>query len=489
ENIVLFTPYIFLETQKYSLHFECSSSLFLQSHTCGELRPAHVGEEVTLWLDFSGLAKMYLKKALCDLHPESVIRVKGTARLQPDGQENKEMPTGEVEVLAESVEILNVCHQLPCEIKDFVKYNLRLRSQLVMKIRDDLCYVHGGLWMLKTPTLFKRTPWGAKKFVVPSREPGQFYSLPQSLQQFKQHLMVAVIDRYFQLARCYRDEGSKPDRQPEFTQGLVQYAWPVLVGSNNLLLLLRFVGQIKIGCNSLLGSVLYTQCIRTFFISIQKHLKSKDQEPLKKTARSQFNQVCLPHVLKNHAAFTVRSRPLLGKAQASLVFHFLWVVDFPLFLPKEDDPGQLDSAHHPFTAPLPEDTHLLYSQSHSVHGQHYDLVLNRCEIGGGFILILKASEQQYVLEIILKDDPSLLSHLLEALDSGAHPHGGIAWGLDHLVSIIVGTPSIRDVIAFPKSFRGNDLMSHAPDFVSENQRKPYHISVKWPADGEGNQEK
>ncbi|XP_029560666.1 aspartate--tRNA ligase, mitochondrial-like [Salmo trutta] len=160
---------------------------------------------------------MYLKKALCDLHPESVIRVKGTARLQPDGQENKEMPTGEVEVLAESVEILNVCHQLPCEIKDFVK----------------------GLWMLKTPTLFKRTPWGAKKFVVPSREPGQFYSLPQSLQQFKQHLMVAVIDRYFQLARCYRDEGSKPDRQPEFTQ---------------------------------------------------KHLKSKDQEPLKKTARSQFNQ-------------------------------------------------------------------------------------------------------------------------------------------------------------------------------------------------------
>uniref|UniRef100_A0A674C1Z7 Aspartyl-tRNA synthetase 2, mitochondrial n=1 Tax=Salmo trutta TaxID=8032 RepID=A0A674C1Z7_SALTR len=334
-----------------------------QSHTCGELRPAHVGEEVTLWLDFSGLAKMYLKKALCDLHPESVIRVKGTARLQPDGQENK-MPTGEVEVLAESVEILNVCHQLPCEIKDFVKYNLRLRSQLVMKIRDDLCYVHGGLWMLKTPTLFKRTPWGAKKFVVPSREPGQFYSLPQSLQQFKQHLMVAVIDRYFQLARCYRDEGSKPDRQPEFTQGLVQYAWPVLVGSNNLLLLLRFVGQIKI-------------CIRTFFISIQKHLKSKDQEPLKKTARSQFNQ----------------------------------------------------------------------------------------------------------------DDPSLLSHLLEALDSGAHPHGGIAWGLDHLVSIIVGTPSIRDVIAFPKSFRGNDLMSHAPDFVSENQRKPYHISVKWPADGEGNQEK
>ncbi|XP_055739235.1 aspartate--tRNA ligase, mitochondrial isoform X2 [Salvelinus fontinalis] len=614
-----------LNVNKHSTCTTGSSSLSFRSHTCGELRPVDVGEEVSLcgWVqylrqdlfvimrDFSGLAqilipqdkdKINLKTALCDLPPESVIRVKGTVRLRPDGQENKEMPTGEIEVLAESVEILNVCRKLPFEIKDFVKkseslrmqyryldlrssqmqYNLRLRSQLVMKMREYLCNVHGFV-DVETPTLFKRTPGGAKEFVVPSREPGRFYSLPQSPQQFKQLLMVAGIDRYFQLARCYRDEGSKPDRQPEFTQvdiemsfvdqagirglieGLVQYSWPVEkdpvstpfpcityekamkdygVDKPDTRFAMKLMDISKTFHNTeieFLKDALNQPggCIQAICIPDgAKHLTGKDQESLKQTARTKFGQEVsvvlvkadgalksplnrlMPASAKQQLLQMAQARPgdlllisagmqecvrpLLGKLRlqcAELLegsgvavrdpsaFHFLWVVDFPLFLPKEEDPDQLESAHHPFTAPLPEDAHLLYSLPHKVRGQHYDLVLNGCEIGGGSIRIHKASDQQHVLETILKEDPSLLSHLLEALDSGAPPHGGIALGLDRFLSIIVGAPSIRDVIAFPKSFRGHDLMSRAPDFISEDELKSYHIAVNWPAGDKGNQEK
>ena len=157
-------------------------------------------------------------------------------------------------------------------------------------------------------------------------------------------------------------------------------------------------------------------------------------------------------------------------------FNFLWVCDFPLFLPS-DDGGVIESAHHPFTAPHPDDVHLLKSDPLKVRGQHYDLVLNGSEIGGGSVRIHQAEMQEYVLKEILKEDVSTLSHLIEALRCGAPPHGGIALGLDRLIAIMCNAKSIKDVIAFPKGNEGRDLMSDAPAAISQKEKELYHIEV------------
>uniref|UniRef100_A0A9J8BRD3 Aspartyl-tRNA synthetase 2, mitochondrial n=1 Tax=Cyprinus carpio carpio TaxID=630221 RepID=A0A9J8BRD3_CYPCA len=525
------------------------SSFSSRSHTCGELCSSHIDEEVTLcgWIqylrqdlfvilrDFSGLvqilipqdeSKSELKNAFLGLTLESVSMVKGRVRRRPEGQENKKMSTGEIEVCAESLEVLNTCRKLPFEIKDFVKksealrmqyryldlrsprmqYNLRLRSQMVMKMREYLCNLHGFV-DVETPTLFKRTPGGAKEFVVPSGDPGKFYCLPQSPQQFKQLLMVAGIDRYFQLARCYRDEGSKPDRQPEFTQvdieisfvdqagvkslieGLINVPFPSMTyeeamrdygvdkpdtrfGMKLVDVTTAFQGtQIEFIKDALLKP---SGCIQAICVpegTVRTESGDSDSCPntateptayrlLSDTAKQQLLQMAQANagdLIFITAGPRENACPLLGKLRLQCaellesygvpvrdpsVFHFLWVVDFPLFLPKEDNPEMLKAAHHPFTAPVPEDAHLLYTQPRKVRGQHYDLVLNGCEVGGGSI----------------------------------HP-------LCPFFSVLL---VIRDVIAFPKSFRGHDLMSPAPDFVSEEDLKLYHISVVWPsADIEG----
>ncbi|XP_068807933.1 aspartate--tRNA ligase, mitochondrial isoform X2 [Struthio camelus] len=556
------------------------SSFVARTSTCGELRSAHVGRKVTLcgWIqyqrqglflvlrDFQGLtqiiipqdeARSHVKKLLSSAPVESVVRVTGIVSPRPPGQENPKMPTGDIEVKVETAEVLNSCKKLPFEIKDFIKksealrmqyryldlrsfqlqYNLRLRSRIVMRMREYLCNLHGFV-DVETPTLFKRTPGGAKEFLVPSREAGKFYCLPQSPQQFKQLLMVGGLDRYFQVARCYRDEGSRPDRQPEFTQidiemsfvdqggiqrlieGLLQYSWPEERGP----------------ITTPFPSMTYEEALADYGtdkpdtrFGMKRYLKNKDIESLKEAAKSQFNQEIVDVICRPDGSLKSLLTKFLGQEQQSQLiqvlnmqgddvvllaagehkracsalgslrlesadlleaaglvlrdptaFHFLWVVDFPLFLPKEENPMELESAHHPFTAPHPSDTSLLYSDPTKVRSQHYDLVLNGNEVGGGSIRIHNAELQRFVLEKVLKEDSEVLSHLLDALEFGAPPHGGIALGLDRLISLIIGTPSIRDVIAFPKSFRGRDLMGNAPDYVTPEELEPYHIQVSWP---------
>ncbi|NXS86888.1 SYDM protein, partial [Erpornis zantholeuca] len=592
------------------------NSFVTRTNTCGELRSAHVGQKVTLygWVqyqrqglflvlrDFQGLTQIiipqdeahsHVKELLSNAPVESVVRVTGIVSPRPLGQENPKMPTGDIEVKAETAEILNSCKKLPFEIKDFIKKsealrmqyryldlrsfqlqsNLRLRSRMVMRMREYLCNLHGFV-DVETPTLFKRTPGGAKEFLVPSREAGKFYSLPQSPQQFKQLLMVGGLDRYFQVARCYRDEGARPDRQPEFTQidiemsfvdqagiqrlieGLLQHSWPeeralittpfpsvtyeealaeygtdkpdtrfgmkivdisdVLRGSD-----IHFVQNALSYPHGSIRAICIPQGVR--------YLTNKDLESLKESAKSQSNQEIMEIIRRPDGSLKSLLTKFLGeKEQSELIqalkmqeddvvllaagehkqvcsalgtlrllsadlleaaglalrdptaFHFLWVVDFPLFLPKAKTPTELESAHHPFTAPHPSDVSLLYSDPTKVRSQHYDLVLNGNEVGGGSIRIHSAEQQRFVLEEVLKEDSEVLSHLIEALEFGAPPHGGIALGLDRLISLIVDAPSIRDVIAFPKSFRGRDLMGNAPDYVTSEELEPYHIQVSWP---------
>uniref|UniRef100_A0A5F4WLE3 Aspartyl-tRNA synthetase 2, mitochondrial n=1 Tax=Callithrix jacchus TaxID=9483 RepID=A0A5F4WLE3_CALJA len=543
------------------------SSFVVRTNTCGELRSSHLGQEVTLcgWIqyrrqntflvlrDFHGLVQVIIpqdesaasvRKILCEAPMESVVQVSGTVISRPAGQENPKMPTGEIEIKVKTAELLNACKKLPFEIKDFMKktealrlqyryldlrsfqmqYNLRLRSQMVMKMREYLCNLHGFV-DIETPTLFKRTPGGAKEFLVPSREPGKFYSLPQSPQQFKQLLMVGGLDRYFQVARCYRDEGSRPDRQPEFTQidiemsfvdqtgiqslieGLLQYSWPndknpvvVPFPSMTFAEALATYGTDKPDTRFGMKIIDISDVFRNTEIGFlqdalskphgtvkaicipegAKYFKRKDIESIRKFSADHFDQCSLLGKLRLECADLLETRGVVLRDPT--LFSFLWVVDFPLFLPKEENPRELESAHHPFTAPHPSDIHLLYTEPKKVRSQHYDLVLNGNEIGGGSIRIHNAELQQYILATLLKEDVKLLSHMLQALDYGAPPHGGIALGLDRLICVVTGSPSIRDVIAFPKSFRGHDLMSNTPDSIPPEELKPYHIQVSWPTD-------
>ena len=592
-----------------------------RTHHCNELRPQHVGQEVVLcgWVhsrrdlggvifvdvrdregrtqtvfDPSHLSPEVFAKAE-NLRQESVVAVRGRVRMRPEGTENPKIPTGQVEVLVDELEVLNPADPLPFPIDDpeqaarvseemRLKYRyldlrrpemariLRLRHRVAMAVRqyfDEL-----GFLEIETPMLFKSTPEGAREFLVPCRlHPGLFYALPQSPQQFKQILMVAGVEKYFQLARCFRDEDLRADRQPEFTQidvemsfvtrediyevieGLLHRVWKVALGveierpfprlsyreamdrygtdkpdrrfalelvdltdvfrGSGFRVFARAVeegGVVKalnakgLACATQGQMETMTRLAQSLgapglaYIKVEggqwrspiaKFLTDSEKNALQKRLQIEEGDLILfaagpwetsCEILGRLRLYAAELLEQLGRLHISKDrFDFLWVVDFPL-LSYDKELGRWYSSHHPFTAPVPEDIPFLTSDPKRVRGQHYDVVVNGVELGGGSIRIHQREIQRIVFEEVLKIPPEIaqsrFGYMLEAFRYGAPPHGGIALGFDRMIALLAGVPTIRDVIAFPKTAKGTCLMTGSPGPADPKHLKELHIEIK-----------
>jgi len=451
-----------------------------RTHYCGQLTKEHIGKKVNLfgWIhsrrdhgklifvdlrDREGLVQVvFLPKPVElaaeaeKLRSEYVVNIEGTVQLRPKGTENLKIKTGEIEVLAEKLEILNTSKVTPFEISDYIeaseeirlryryldlrrtklKENLILRNKVIKILRDFL--YDNGFIDLETPMLTKSTPEGARDFLVPSRlNPGTFYALPQSPQLFKQILMISGFDKYFQIVKCFRDEDLRSDRQPEFTQ---------------LDMEMSFIDENDI-----------QELIEKMIYNLFTQLGIEIQIPFQ---RMKYNDAIL-----NYGT----DKPDLRTDKKE--YKFLWIVDFPLFEYSEEE-KRLVAKHHPFTSPVVEDIVLLDSEPLKVRARAYDLILNGVEIGGGSIRIHKRELQDKIFKILTLSEEYIeerFGFLLEALEYGAPPHGGIALGMDRLIAILSGEDTIRDVIAFPKTQKGFCLLTGAPDTVSEKQLKELNI--------------
>jgi len=592
-----------------------------RTHHCNELRLENAGQEVTLsgWVhsrrdlggvifidvrDREGRTQLVFDPQETDaalvesagrLRSESVISVSGKVRQRPDETENSKIPTGQVEVVAEVLELHNLAEVLPFQIDDpeaaakvneelrlqyryidlrrpEMAHNLRLRSKVATATRVFM--EEEGFLEVETPTLFKSTPEGAREFVVPSRQsPGEFYALPQSPQQFKQVLMCAGVDKYFQLARCYRDEDLRADRQPEFTQvdiemsfidrediyrvieGLLKRVWKealdydvptpfprvpfqevmnrwgidkpdtrfemelvdfteVFAGSEFKV----FSGAVKNGgvvkALNAKGFACVTQGQMEAMTDIAKEHGAKGLAFIKvengewkspivkfftdaeKAALTEKLNIEEGDLVLFAAGEWLNSCEILGRirlyAAGKLVemeklnipndqFNFLWVVEFPL-LAYDREMDRWYSSHHPFTSPVAEDAEFLTSDPKRVRGQHYDVVVNGVELGGGSIRIHQPDLQKTVFEDVLQLTPEItearFGYMLEAFKFGCPPHGGIALGFDRLIALLCGADSIRDVVAFPKTAKGTCLMTDSPGAVEPRQLRDLHIEVK-----------
>ena len=589
-----------------------------RTHTCNALRKSDVGNQVTLvgWVDTlrdhggiqfvdlrdrTGKTQIVfdpqhaaIKADLHHLRHESVIEVTGEVVARGQAEANSKLPTGEIEVAADSLVIHNTSETPPFPLEDEkaekVGEDLRLqyryldlrrpgmyktlaiRSKAAKATRD---YLDSQDFLeVETPCLFKSTPEGAREFLVPSRiHPGHFYALAQSPQQYKQMLMVAGVERYYQLARCFRDEDLRADRQPEFTQidiemsfidredmyalieGLVARIWkdtlnidiPTPFPRMSYKDAMDDYGVDKPDTRFELKIQDFSDCFRNSQFKVfqstvanggvikafnakglgdatqgemrdlensAKAMGAKGLAFIRVNAEGDWKSPILKFFSEEElaelkerliiepgdivffaAAEWERACAILGRVRldaakllqkrGSIVipedqFNFLWVIEFPLMLFDEDE-GRYVAAHHPFTSPVPEDADILESDPKAVRGQHYDCVLNGMEIAGGSIRIHQPELQRKVFEDILQIPKDVVEerfgYMLEAFKYGAPPHGGIALGFDRLVSTLAKREHIRDVIAFPKTQRGQDLMNDAPSTATPKQLRDIHIEV------------
>ncbi|HIV06273.1 MAG TPA: aspartate--tRNA ligase [Candidatus Merdousia gallistercoris] len=587
-----------------------------RTNTCNELTSADKGKSVTLigWVqsvrDHGGIIFVDLRDregiTQVVFHPEcpvyrdaqklkdeSVIQIFGTVAMRENDTVNPSLKTGEIEVVADNMIIHNVCETLPFpldnERADKVNEDLRLqyryldlrrpRNLNLLRMRHKAAKAlreyldSNGFTEVETPILFKSTPEGAREFLVPSRlNPGQFYALNQSPQQYKQMLMVSGIERYYQMAKCFRDEDLRADRQPEFTQvdiemsfidredmyslieNMLKKVWKDVLGidiptpfkrmpyseamnrygvdkpdTRFEMELTDFTDTFKQSQFKVFSSVAngggsikainakgladITQgelknledVAKTLgakglaFIKaengawkspILKFLSEAEQAELKQKLNIEDGDIVFFAACEWERACSILGRIRLecakllqARGKLSIPadqFNFLWVIEFPLMLFDEEQ-GRYVSAHHPFTSPVEEDIKYLDSDPLRVRGQHYDIVLNGVELGGGSIRIHQPQVQEKVFRDVLKIPEDIIEsrfgYMLKAFKYGAPPHGGIALGFDRLVSILTNRQSIRDIIAFPKTQRGQDLMAQSPCPVTEKQLKDLHIAV------------
>jgi len=401
-----------------------------------------------------------------ELKPEWVISVEGKIQERPKQMINPKIETGKIELLSEKLEVLSEAKTLPFPVdtdgyeineeirlkyryldlrRERLKRNLKIRQETIQFMRDFL--IKEGFLEVETPILTKSTPEGARDFLVPSRNyPGTFYALPQSPQQYKQLLMVSGIEKYFQIARCFRDEDPRGDRQAEFTQLDIE---------------MSFIEQEDV---LKLTEELYTSLIKKLF-------------PEKKILKTPFPRITYKEVMEKYKT----DRPDLRKNKKDKnELAFAFVVDFPLFEWKESE-KRFDAMHHPFTRPQEKDVEKIKKNPDKVLAYQYDLVLNGYEIGGGSLRIYKPEILEAIFEIMGHKKQEIrkkFAHLFQAFEYGVPPHGGIAPGLDRFLAIIQGEPNIREVMAFPKTGENRSVMMDAPSEVSKEQLKDLHLKIE-----------